>query len=196
MNYQTTRNNSCGDNRCNSCPYGRTPWGTREACGCGRRPWNTRTCCNTCNTPRSSCPCAANTTWRNRGEGCGCATTRIGNCHCNEVRETRNGCGCTTRETRSDCGCTTRETRSDCGCTTTRETRSGCGCSESRRDSDCDSDCNHGAANTGILDGKSLAMVYSPYQTFDSVYDPRKGLCSGTIFGELNKPFYGDGRDC
>ncbi|MBE6713069.1 MAG: spore coat associated protein CotJA [Ruminococcaceae bacterium] len=39
-------------------------------------------------------------------------------------------------------------------------------------------------------------MVYSPYQNFDSVYDPRQGLCNGTIFSGLDKPFYGDGRGC
>lgn len=172
MNHQNTRNNTCGENRCNSCSYGRTPWGSRECNGCTRRAWNTRGTCG-CNntTPRSSCPCTANTTWRNRGEGCACSTARQSTCSCNETRQVRSTCPSAV------------------------ETRSTCGCSR-ERDSDCDSDCNHGAANTGILAGKSLAMVYSPYQSFDSVYDPRQGLCNGTIFGELNKPFYGDGRGC
>ncbi|MBQ3074449.1 MAG: spore coat associated protein CotJA [Clostridia bacterium] len=39
-------------------------------------------------------------------------------------------------------------------------------------------------------------MVYSPYQSFDSLYDPRQGLCNGTIFTGLDKPFYGDRRGC
>lgn len=172
LNYQTNRNNcSCtGESRCNSCPYGRTPWGTREGGTCNRRPWNTRSGCGCSQAPRSSsCPCTANTTWKNRGEGCSCGTSR----------------------TVSPC---TGTARTDCACTGTDRTAS-CPLSNAR-EGECDTDCNHGAINTGILDGKSLAMVYSPYQRFDSLYDPRQGLCNGTIFGELNKPFYGDGRGC
>ncbi|MBR5295844.1 MAG: spore coat associated protein CotJA [Clostridia bacterium] len=37
-------------------------------------------------------------------------------------------------------------------------------------------------------------MVYSPYQNYEELYDPREGLCNGTIFCKLNKPFYGDRR--
>jgi len=35
-----------------------------------------------------------------------------------------------------------------------------------------------------------LAMVYSPYQTFSALYDPEDGLSRGTVFAELEKPFY------
>lgn len=41
------------------------------------------------------------------------------------------------------------------------------------------------------LAGKSLAMVYSPYQKFRELYEPEEGLSRGTIFRELDKPFYG-----
>ncbi len=41
------------------------------------------------------------------------------------------------------------------------------------------------------LAGRSLAMVYSPCQVFDGLYSPEEGLCAGTIFSELNKPFWG-----
>ena len=44
------------------------------------------------------------------------------------------------------------------------------------------------------LAGRSLAMVYSPYQAFQNLYDPAQGLCAGTIFIELDKPFLGAGR--
>jgi hypothetical protein len=37
-------------------------------------------------------------------------------------------------------------------------------------------------------------MVYSPHQEFHELYDPRQGLCNGTVFCELNKPFLGYGR--
>ena len=61
----------------------------------------------------------------------------------------------------------------------------GCGCQKP-----CNTSC------PTEIHAPALAMVYSPYQKFDSLYDPRQGLCNGTIFGELNKPFHGDGRGC
>lgn len=38
-----------------------------------------------------------------------------------------------------------------------------------------------------------LAMAYVPWQFFQDVYEPDKALQYGTIFPELNKPFYGRG---
>lgn len=43
----------------------------------------------------------------------------------------------------------------------------------------------------GKLFGCSLAMVYSPYQSFQNLYEPADGFCRGTIFRELDKPFFG-----
>lgn len=37
----------------------------------------------------------------------------------------------------------------------------------------------------------TLAMVYSPNQAWQNLYSVEEGLCEGTIFRELNKPFYG-----
>ncbi|MBQ3002102.1 MAG: spore coat associated protein CotJA [Clostridia bacterium] len=37
----------------------------------------------------------------------------------------------------------------------------------------------------------TLAMVYSPVQSWQNLYSVEEGLCEGTIFMELNKPFYG-----
>lgn len=165
---QTNRNNcSCTDRaRCDSCSFGRTPWGTREgcsrrSCSWSRRPWNTENGCAARSANRSSCSCAANTTW----------TCRTGTCSCGAVPA------------------------DTCSYSREQETRSG-GLCASARDTEADCDCNQGARSSGLLDGKSLAMVYSPYQHFETLYDPRQGLCNGTIFGELNKPFYGDGRSC
>lgn len=39
------------------------------------------------------------------------------------------------------------------------------------------------------LSRESLAMVYAPVQAFRELYDVRNGLCRGTIFKELEKPF-------
>ena len=35
------------------------------------------------------------------------------------------------------------------------------------------------------------AMAYVPYQQFSNIYTPEQGFDNGTIFPELNKPFYG-----
>ena len=50
------------------------------------------------------------------------------------------------------------------------------------------------SADCAPLVGKSLAMVYAPCQTFDQLYEPCEGLAHGTIFIELDKPFFGAGR--
>ena len=56
--------------------------------------------------------------------------------------------------------------------------------------------CDHCASAGDPLDGMSLAMVYSPEQTFEGLYEPEEGLSRGTVFIALEKPFYGDGRKC
>lgn len=38
-----------------------------------------------------------------------------------------------------------------------------------------------------------LVMAYVPMQRYTKVYDQEKGLCAGTIFPELDKPFCGRG---
>lgn len=35
------------------------------------------------------------------------------------------------------------------------------------------------------------AMAYVPWQKYHETYKLDKALCAGTIFPELNKPFYG-----
>ena len=41
------------------------------------------------------------------------------------------------------------------------------------------------------LKGYPLAMVYSPIQEFDKLYELDKGFNAGTIFSELDLPFSG-----
>ena len=43
------------------------------------------------------------------------------------------------------------------------------------------------------LEGKSLAMVYSPKQYWRKLYTPEDALMHGTLFVELNKPFFEEG---
>ena len=44
------------------------------------------------------------------------------------------------------------------------------------------------------LEGLSLAMVYSPCQSFEKIYEPAEALRSGTLFCKLNMPFMGGRR--
>lgn len=44
------------------------------------------------------------------------------------------------------------------------------------------------------MSGRSLAMVYSPCQEFEGLYEGAAALAAGTIFRELEKPFYGARR--
>lgn len=57
----------------------------------------------------------------------------------------------------------------DCGCKTTYPA--------------CDS----------VQDGLTVTMAYVPWQYFCKTYDLDEALRVGTIFPELNKPFYGRG---
>lgn len=41
------------------------------------------------------------------------------------------------------------------------------------------------------VDTMPLAMAYVPIQKFGVVYEPDKALTRGTIFPDLDKPFYG-----
>ena len=41
------------------------------------------------------------------------------------------------------------------------------------------------------VDEMALTMAYVPWQQFSETYEPAKALKVGTIFPELDKPFYG-----
>ena len=43
------------------------------------------------------------------------------------------------------------------------------------------------------LQNMPLAMAYVPWQNWRNLYDIHKGFTRGTIFEELDKPFYGKG---
>ncbi|MBR6727570.1 MAG: spore coat associated protein CotJA [Clostridia bacterium] len=57
----------------------------------------------------------------------------------------------------------------------------------------CDGSVTDGYGNK-CLDGMSLAMVYSPCQEFDGLFAVEEALGHGTLFMELEKPFYGARR--
>lgn len=52
----------------------------------------------------------------------------------------------------------------------------------------CDDDCSR---ERDMLYGVPLAMGYVPWQNFECTYEPAQALQAGTIFPELDKPFYG-----
>ena len=51
--------------------------------------------------------------------------------------------------------------------------------------------CEDCGDTTDTLRGKAIAMAYVPWQQFGCTYEPMQGLHAGTIFPELEKPFYG-----
>ena len=69
----------------------------------------------------------------------------------------------------------------------------GCGCNDvsvTREAGNNGCDCNNDE-NYHSEFNYSLAMVYSPYQQFQNLYCEEEGFVAGTIFKELDKPFYG-----
>ncbi len=52
----------------------------------------------------------------------------------------------------------------------------------------------HCVSGNDPLAGRPLAMVYSPEQAFDDLFEPDEGLARGTVFAALEFPFEGDGR--
>ena len=61
-------------------------------------------------------------------------------------------------------------------------------CVQPRMKERCDDDCSRGG---DMLYGMPLAMGYVPWQNFECTYEPAQALKVGTIFPELDKPFYG-----
>ena len=55
--------------------------------------------------------------------------------------------------------------------------------------------CGFESAPTHIV-APALAMVYSPAQEFDDLYEADEALCHGTLFRELDMPFYGARKRC
>ena len=54
----------------------------------------------------------------------------------------------------------------------------------------CDS-CSLNKCNFSCVDTFPLAMAYIPMQKFENLYSVEEALCSGTLFKDLDKPFYG-----
>ena len=74
-----------------------------------------------------------------------------------------------------------------CGKNAAVQMRAKTDCTTDRRNA---ADTHTGTCRTPVYPGVSLAMVYSPCQAFDDLYDVEAALARGTIFKELDKPFY------
>ena len=48
-----------------------------------------------------------------------------------------------------------------------------------------------GNINSYKCDDYPIGMAYVPWQTFQNIYDPERALDAGTMFVELDNPFYG-----
>ncbi len=62
------------------------------------------------------------------------------------------------------------------------------------RDCNCQENsepCDDVVRTRDMCAGMALAMAYVPWQNFECTYEPMQGLHAGTIFPELEKPFYG-----
>ena len=132
---------------------------------------------------------------------CGCRTTM-------PEREERSHCGCRTtmpeREERSRCGCRTtipereKSSRGNCRNDTSDSTCvpcSGAGSDICRENlSSYSGSCSENGGNqrfaSHALSGLPLAMVYSPCQEWDRIYDDEEGFERGTIFSDIDFPFY------
>ena len=70
----------------------------------------------------------------------------------------------------------------------------GCGC----EDNHDHADQSHGVIGNTYpcgengVEGRALAMVYAPIQAWRNAYDPQTALARGTLFRELDMPFFGD----
>lgn len=56
--------------------------------------------------------------------------------------------------------------------------------------------CNEGKGMEKRSEEQVLAMAYVQWQEWRKIYEPGKAFCRGTIFEELDKPFYGVGGNC
>lgn len=78
-------------------------------------------------------------------------------------------------ETRPECDCK-EHTNVHCHNECANPTTCGCGACED--------------FSPPVLKGVPLAMVYSPYQEWENLYEPEVGLTRGTVFKCLDLPFY------
>ena len=175
---------------------------------------------NNCNCPRDMVDGDLLRMLLSENESC------CGNYGNNERRERPKDCGCREKREEMNCGCRnmreSRESReeSNCGCRNNRESREAynCGCRDNERDNRrrrcCDNNMNNGGrcmlreneepececgercAMDQRLAGFPLAMFYSPDQEWKEMFCDEEALDHGTLFRELDLPFYPSCDSC
>nr|WP_243108416.1 spore coat associated protein CotJA [Maliibacterium massiliense] len=172
--------NNCAYNGCNC---GIAPYATANDvvgdCGCagnncGIEPYAATDC--GCTEAANACDCG----YANNTCNCSCAGNNCGIEPYEATNYAANNCGCTN----NTCGCMSNA----CGCT---GTASNCGCANNTCGvSTPGNGCGACARACGVHSCMpALAMSYVPDQEFRGLYDSAQGLCRGTIFAELDKPF-------
>ena len=51
--------------------------------------------------------------------------------------------------------------------------------------------CSLRSGRAALPDDPVVAMAYVPFQQWGDVYEPERALDAGTLFPDLDKPFYG-----
>lgn len=102
-------------------------------------------------------------------------------CSCGMMNNQRSG---NYNMSRRDCGCNRVSNRSGSD-RNMMNNRSNCGCRMENRPGDCD------CGRVYSMKDAVVGMAYVPWQDWNSVLDPDKGLQEGSIFPEMIYPFYG-----
>ena len=141
--------------------------------------------CPSSRTTEQNCTARQGSSWQRRN---------FTNCS-ESAWQRRSACGCgengISPAASPRCSCSNRNLMepqsASCPCKNSVDEQSASPCSF-RREAEPGSTCG------SVSSKRSLAMVYAPNQCFTDLYDPRQGLCNGTVFSELNKPFLAYGR--
>lgn len=88
-----------------------------------------------------------------------------------------------------DCGCRQERMENERGYRQDRM-ENDCGCRQERRNDGCTCQRQKGC----LEESYPIGMGYIPWQSWNCTYDAHRGLMSGTIFPELDKPFCAAGR--
>ena len=96
------------------------------------------------------------------------------------------------RQTGCD-SCARQMERENCGCQMQRNSFEG---QMQRNTCGCERSCTYMRQKGYLEESESypIGMSYTPWQSWKCTYDSHRGLMSGTIFPELEKPFCAAGR--
>lgn len=165
----------------NNMRYGRQ---MNPRSGCSAMPANINNACR--NTPASNNNACRNTPVNNNNT---CQNTPVNN-KCNAMPKPLCEQPARDRAPQNNCGCRAPEPqKKECQAPPRRQVdnrTTDCPLQNKKQVEPCR--CRYDA-----LEDFPLAMAYVPWQKWQNVFEPCKGLQCGTIFEELVKPFHGKG---